>query len=94
MSPWFQNEDPSSRLNNTPPIGAPKAAVELYYRSGDNSIYRESLLGVLGITAIQGGESFKGPPPKNLYSIYMMCYEHVVGTASGKIQKPEPLNLL
>ena len=23
---WFQNEAPSSRLNNTPPTGAPKAA--------------------------------------------------------------------
>ena len=27
VSPWFQNEDPSSRLNSTPPIGAPNAAV-------------------------------------------------------------------
>ena len=23
---WFQKEDPSSKLNNTPPMGAPKAA--------------------------------------------------------------------
>ena len=23
---WFQNEDPSSKLNSVPPIGAPKAA--------------------------------------------------------------------
>ena len=26
VSSWFQNELPSSRLNNTPPMGAPKAA--------------------------------------------------------------------
>ena len=23
---WFQNEDPPSKLNSTPPMGAPKAA--------------------------------------------------------------------
>ena len=28
VSPWFQNELPSSRLNNTPPMGAPNAAGE------------------------------------------------------------------
>ena len=26
VSAWFQNELPSSKLNNTPPIGAPNAA--------------------------------------------------------------------
>lgn len=26
VSPWSQKDDPSSKLNNTPPIGAPKAA--------------------------------------------------------------------
>ena len=26
VSFWFQNEQPSSKLNNTPPIGAPNAA--------------------------------------------------------------------
>ena len=25
---WFQNEDPSSKLNSTPPMGAPNAAVQ------------------------------------------------------------------
>lgn len=26
VSPWFQKDEPSSRLNKVPPIGAPKAA--------------------------------------------------------------------
>ena len=26
MSPWFQKDEPSSRLNKVPPMGAPKAA--------------------------------------------------------------------
>ena len=28
VRPWFQNEDPSSKLKSTPPMGAPNAAVE------------------------------------------------------------------
>ena len=26
VRPWFQNDDPSSKLKSTPPMGAPKAA--------------------------------------------------------------------
>ena len=47
---WFQNDDPSSRLNKTPPIGAPKAAKmdkhKLFYQvspDDDQSILIETL---------------------------------------------------
>ena len=31
---WSQNDDPSSRLNKTPPMGAPKAATGLRMKQG------------------------------------------------------------
>ena len=64
VKPWFQNDEPSSKLNRTPPIGAPNAATQTQQRKDERR--KPMNPRILTRTLLNGFEAFHSSSPLQL----------------------------